>query len=72
MGDRGVSLMHAGELGFREPDAMAEHRTPPHKTVMAIDVEEVLPFREQLGNEGDFVVVLGDVSLHVQFRMFAP
>jgi hypothetical protein len=28
---------------------MAEHRTPPHKTVMAIDVEEVLPFREQLG-----------------------
>ncbi len=51
---------------------MAEHRTPPHQTVMAIDVEEVLPLREQLGNEGDFVAVLGDVSLHVQFRVFAP
>ena len=28
MGDRGVPLMRAGELGLRESDAMAEHGTP--------------------------------------------
>ena len=72
MGDRGVPLMHPGEFGLREPDAMAEHGAPADQTVMVIDVEEVLPLRKKLGDEGDLVAVLGDVGLHIQLRMLAP
>jgi hypothetical protein len=61
--------MHPGEFGLREPDAMAEHGAPADQTVMVIDVEEVLPLRKELGDEGDLVAVLGDVGLHIQLRM---
>ena len=72
MGDGRVTLMHAGKFGIGKPDAMAEHGAVADETLMIVVVEEILPLREQLGNEGDLFAVFGDVGLQIQFRMFTP
>jgi hypothetical protein len=72
MGDGRITLMHAGKFGIGKPDAMAEHGAVADETLMIVVVEEILPLREQLGNEGDLFAVFGDVGLHIQFRMFTP
>ena len=67
MGDGRVTLMHAGKFGIGKPDAMAEHGAVADETLMIVVVEEILPLREQLGNEGDLFAVFGDVGLQIQF-----
>lgn len=51
---------------------MAEDGAAPDQTVMVVDVEEVLPLREQRGDEGDLIAVLGDMGLKGESRIFAP
>ena len=42
---------------------MAEHGAVADETLMIVVVEEILPLRKQLGNEGDLFAVFGDVGL---------
>jgi hypothetical protein len=64
--------MHTGELGVRDPHAMAKHSAAPHQAVILVYIKEVLPLRKELSDERDFVAVLRDVGLHIELGIFAP